>query len=50
MYIISSYETRKGVQTNGLEIDKTMFKMSPGFTIGMLIVVAVLAALYTVFW
>jgi SSS family solute:Na+ symporter len=50
MYIISMYETSKGVQTNGLEIDRTMFKMSPGFTVGMLIVVAVLAALYTVFW
>ncbi len=50
MYFISIYETKKGVQTNGLEVDKTMFKMSPGFTVGMLIIVAVLAALYTVFW
>ncbi len=50
MYFISVYETKKGVQTNGLEVDKTMFKMSPGFTVGMLIIVAVLAALYTVFW
>jgi SSS family solute:Na+ symporter len=50
MYFISIYETRKGVKTHGLEADKTMFKMSPGFTVGMLIIVAVLAALYTVFW
>ena len=50
MYFISIYETKNGVQTNGLEVDKTMFKMSPGFTVGMLIIVAVLAALYTVFW
>ena len=50
MYFISIYETKRGVQTNGLEVDKTMFKMSPGFTVGMLIIVAVLAALYTVFW
>ena len=50
MYFISIYENRKGVQPHGLEVDKTMFKMSPSFTVGMLIIVAVLAALYTVFW
>jgi len=50
MYFISKYETRKGVQTNGLEVDKTMFKMSPSFTVGALIIISVLAALYTVFW
>jgi SSS family solute:Na+ symporter len=50
MYFISKYETRNGVQTNGLEVDKTMFKMSPSFTVGALIIVAVTAALYTVFW
>jgi SSS family solute:Na+ symporter len=50
MYFISIYENRKGVQPQGLEIDRTMFKMSPGFVVGMLIIVSVLAALYTVFW
>jgi SSS family solute:Na+ symporter len=50
MVIISIYETRKGVQTNGLEIDKTMFKMAPGFTVGALIILSLLAALYTIFW
>lgn len=50
MYFISIYENKKGVQTNGLEIDKTMFKMSPSFIVGMLVIVAVTAALYTVFW
>jgi SSS family solute:Na+ symporter len=50
MYIISMYENKKGVQPNGLEVDKTMFKMSPSFTVGALIITAVLAALYTVFW
>jgi len=50
MYFISIYETKKGVPTNGLEVDKTMFKMSPSFTVGMLVIVAVTAALYTVFW
>ncbi|MCZ8089827.1 sodium/sugar symporter [Flavobacterium sp.] len=50
MYCISSYETKKGVQTNGLEIDTKMFKMTPSFIVGALIILSVLAALYTVFW
>jgi solute:Na+ symporter, SSS family len=50
MYFISIYENKKGIQPNGLEVDKTMFKMSPSFTVGMLIIVSILAALYTVFW
>jgi len=50
MYAISIYETRKGVETNGLEIDKSMFRMSPGFMAGSIVVIGILAALYTVFW
>jgi SSS family solute:Na+ symporter len=50
MYIISIYEHKKGVKTKGLEIDKSMFKMSPSFTVGMLVIVSVLAVLYTIFW
>ena len=50
MYFISSYETKKGVQTNGLEVDTKMFKMAPSFMVGALIILSVLAALYTVFW
>jgi SSS family solute:Na+ symporter len=50
MYFISVYETKNGVVTNGLEIEKSMFKMSPGFTVGALIITGILIALYTVFW
>ena len=50
MYFISIYETKKGVQTNGLEVDTKMFKMAPSFIVGALIILSVLAALYTVFW
>jgi SSS family solute:Na+ symporter len=50
MYFISIFETRKGIPTNGLEIDRSMFKMSPSFTVGMLVVVSIIAALYTIFW
>ncbi|WP_333876835.1 sodium/sugar symporter [Flavobacterium sp.] len=50
MYFISKYETQKGVTPNGLEVDKTMFKMSPSFTVGMLVILSLLAALYSLFW
>lgn len=50
MSIITNIENRKGVKTNGLEIDTSMFKMSPGFAAGSLIVLGILAALYTIFW
>jgi SSS family solute:Na+ symporter len=50
MFFISVKESRKGVSPNGLEVDTSMFKVSPGFTVGALIVTAVIAALYTFFW
>ncbi|KOS07423.1 sodium transporter [Flavobacterium akiainvivens] len=50
MFIISKSETSRGVATNGLEIDTKMFKVTPGFLVGSLIIVAVTAALYTIFW
>ena len=50
MVSISLFETSRGVKTNGLEIDSTMFKMSPAFTVGMLIVLSLIAAFYTIFW
>lgn len=50
MFIISIYENRKGVQPKGLEIDTKMFKLSPGFAAGTLIVAGILVALYTLFW
>ncbi|MDV6169462.1 sodium/solute symporter [Flavobacterium sp. DG1-102-2] len=50
MFFISVKETRKGVATNGLEIDTSMFKVSNSFAVGAIIVTAVIAALYTFFW
>ena len=50
MYIISKWETRKGIQTHGLEIDSKMFKVSRSFLVGSLIVCGILAALYTIYW
>jgi SSS family solute:Na+ symporter len=50
MGVISIYETKKGVPTNGLEVEASMFKMAPSFIVGTVIILSVLAALYTVFW
>lgn len=50
MYIISVYENKKGIKTNGLEIDRTMFRTSPAFTVGAILVAGILIALYTLFW
>lgn len=50
MVIISLIDNKRGVKPNALEVDRSMFRMSPGFTVGALIVVGLLAALYTLFW
>jgi SSS family solute:Na+ symporter len=50
MYVISMIENRKGLRPNGLEVDKKMFRVSPGFAVGALIICGLLAALYTIFW
>jgi len=50
MVIISLVENRKGVKPHGLVVDKKMFKMSPSFAVGALVVCGILAALYTLFW
>jgi SSS family solute:Na+ symporter len=50
MFIISMFETKRGVVAKGLEIEKEMFKTSKGFAIGALIIVGILVALYTVYW
>ncbi len=50
MYLISIYEHKKGVLTNGLEVDAKMFKVSNSFAVGSLIIFAMIVALYTAFW
>jgi len=50
MWAISLYENRKGLQPNALEIDKKMFRMAPSFIVGSLIIIGLLAALYTIYW
>lgn len=50
MVLISVFENRKGVKANGLDIDRSMFRLSPSFLTGTIIVLGILAALYTVFY
>ncbi|HUH19213.1 sodium/sugar symporter [Albibacterium sp.] len=50
MAIISIYETNRGLKTNGLEIDSSMFKPDPKFTAGALLVIGIIVALYSVYW
>jgi SSS family solute:Na+ symporter len=50
MSIITNIENRKGIKPNGLEVDSSMFRMSPGFAAGSLLIGGILVALYSVFW
>ena len=50
MIIISKAEHSKKAEAKGLEIDAAMFKTTPGFAIGSIIIVIMLVALYTYYW
>ncbi|MEK7198993.1 MAG: sodium transporter, partial [Bacteroidota bacterium] len=50
MFIISLIDKKLGVKAKGLEIDRSMFKLNPAFTVGVLIVGGILTALYTILW
>jgi solute:Na+ symporter, SSS family len=50
MVLISLWDNKRGIKTNGLEVDRSMFKMNGGFAVGALIVCFILAVLYTIFW
>lgn len=50
MYLISMIDNKRKVQAKGLEVDRSMFKVSTSFAIGSLIVVGILAALYMAYW
>ncbi len=50
MVIISLIDSARGIKPNGLEVDTTLFKVSNTFLVGSVIVIGILAALYTLFW
>ncbi|GAA4383959.1 sodium/sugar symporter [Hymenobacter koreensis] len=50
MVLISLLETSRGVKTNGLEVDPSMFKPQRSFVIGSAVVFVLITVLYTVYW
>jgi SSS family solute:Na+ symporter len=50
MFFISIYENRNGVKPKGLEVDSSMFKPTAAFTVGALIVIGFVAAMYGIYW
>ena len=50
MIVISLREMKRGVIPNSMEIDRSMFRLSNGFIVGMLVILSLLVALYTIFW
>ncbi|GAB2713083.1 sodium/sugar symporter [Hymenobacter frigidus] len=50
MVLISLAETSRGVKTNGLEVDASMFKPQRSFVIGSAVILVLLTTLYTIYW
>lgn len=50
MVIVTLTDSHSKNNKQGLEIDKSMFRVTPAFTIASVIICGILAALYTVFW
>ncbi len=50
MAIINFVENKRGVVNKGLIVDTSMFRVSKGFAVGSLVIVAILITLYTVYW
>jgi len=50
MFFISKIENKSGVTTNGLEVDRSMFKLNNSFAVGAIIIAGILVALYSFFW
>ena len=50
MVAISLFQTSRGATTNGLEVDRSMFRTSRSFAIGSMVVLGIITVLYTVFW
>ena len=49
MVVLSLINPRKDGEGE-VEVDKSMFGMTPGFTVGAVLITGMLAALYTIFW
>jgi len=50
MVVISLAKPKRTDDVHGVVVDKSMFRVSPGFIVGSVLICGILAALYTVFW
>jgi solute:Na+ symporter, SSS family len=50
MIIISLVHPKKENNSHQIDIDPSMFRVTPGFIISSLMISGILVALYTVFW
>jgi SSS family solute:Na+ symporter len=50
MLVISLFDPRSKDRGGAIEVDTRMFKTSPSFVVGSVLIVGILTALYTVFW
>ncbi|MGX5819639.1 sodium/sugar symporter [Chitinophaga lutea] len=50
MGIITLLDPKSKNNPKGLEVDASMFKLNTGFAVGAVVISAILAALYTIFW
>lgn len=50
MAVITLTDPKSKNNPQGIEIDKSMFKVTPAFTVAAVLICGILAALYTVFW
>ena len=50
MIAMSLINPKKENDTHVIEVDTSMFKITPGFAFGSIIILGILVALYTVFW
>ncbi|MDB5250343.1 MAG: sodium/solute symporter, partial [Segetibacter sp.] len=50
MIVMSLVKPKPANDTHVIEVDKSLFRVSPDFVVGSIIIVGVLVALYTVFW
>ena len=50
MTIISWFDTREKVVLSRIKIDTQMFRTSPSFVAGSVLIIGILTALYSVFW
>ena len=50
MIVMSVVWPERKKESQHIEIDTRMFKVTPAFTMGSVLIIGILAALYTVFW